>query len=178
MLKLSDAILLGSTIKKHGFAGQIFDGDGGACAVGMAYAAAGMSREGWRFLRSMEEAEKIRHLDAFLENRGWLWARDTKVYFPSWAPRVGVDGVFFVITDLYDNFVCTGKATLEMLVDWVRSVEDELGVYANGSSEGLDDKVPSDSPKLDCLPEEGAVTLGTAGNCVVNTAPASVTLVT
>jgi hypothetical protein len=176
MQRLSDAIMLGSTLKKHGRRGMLFDDDGGACAVGMAYTAIGMTRE-------IYFATPPEYVTKFIRNQGWFWCFDKTAMLPSWALKwtpgeVEDYRVSDIITYLYDHYVSTDKATLEMLVDWVRSVEDELGVYANGSSEGLDDKVPSDSPKLDCLPEEGAVTLGTAGNCVVNTAPALVTLVT
>ena len=106
-MKLSEAILLGSTLVKP-VRGQIDDGNGGGCAYGMAR----------------------RSSNSTFANPAWGdWDLHTDLY----KPMMGTDGNTFswygqiparhAITHIFNQHVCDGDWTIERLAEWVASIE-------------------------------------------------------
>ena len=121
-MKLSAAILLGSTVMTPSPGGMIHD-DGSGCALGMALKATGRPLY-------VDTVSGLPRTIAFLRNRAtsrtaWPWlSQDFPV--PCSCSRAPCSDGFKIVTHLFDDHVF-GRAdwTLEQLVDWVQSVEHE-----------------------------------------------------
>lgn len=105
-MRLSEAILLGDSLKKpNGASYDVIDGCG--CALAGARLAAGLGSN---------RNDPIPYADQrFLSMWPWF-TRDHEFY----------------ISKMYFQ-VCDSKLTIEQLADEVRKWEDELGVYANNT---------------------------------------------
>ena len=116
-MKLSEAILLGSTLVKP-VRGQSDDGNGGGCAYGMAN----------------------RSSNSTFANPAWGdWDHHTELsQLPCgcslYKPMMGTDGNTFsswhgqipamhAIIHIFDQHVCDGDWTIERLAEWVASIE-------------------------------------------------------
>ena len=115
-MKLSEAILLGSTLVKP-VRGQIDDGNGGGCAYGMAN----------------------RSSNSTFANPAWGdWDHHTELsQLPCgcslYKPMMGADGntsswygqipARHAIIHIFNQHVCDGDWTIERLAEWVASIE-------------------------------------------------------
>ena len=110
-MRLSDAIALGRTCVRP-IPNEIFDGDGGGCAIGMALAANGVTERGLDDLRILwpwtAEYERIPRFTCGCANTA-----------PTWCNSVGT-----AIAHIFDDHIFGHRDwTLDQLIDWVRSVE-------------------------------------------------------
>lgn len=129
-MKLSEAILLGSTVVPQNPGGILHD-DGSGCALGLALAAAGKSRY-------LDVVSGLPRTMAFFRNREtvhttWPWLRrDFAV--PCSCSRDSSSNGFSIITHLFDDHVFGREDwTLERLVNWVGSVEPQEEASATRS---------------------------------------------
>jgi hypothetical protein len=114
-MKLSDAILLGSTM--HKLDPACWDG----CLLGVSVRAVGATSNFFN-----DEAQ-----------RRWPWMVGKKVAMPDFSRYPHISLEFTQVISWLDVEVNDGKVTLEQVVDWVRSVEPEESKPAEVECEAL-----------------------------------------
>jgi hypothetical protein len=122
-MKLSQAILLGSTILKAR-RGMLSTVDGYGCALGMAAKAAGIpitdavparSQRGYYYTDAVDYSRNYQLIEEV-----WPWMRASA---PSLPDDQGVTSLTIEIFHRFDARVTLGLETLEEFVDWVASIE-------------------------------------------------------
>jgi hypothetical protein len=116
---LSDAIVLGSTL------GELKPYDINSCALGMAGNTMGIEKaEPLYFGKVQADAtvkDQNKRVDKIIEIWPWLRCMDSypgEIFKWTYAK---------IIMRMFDGEVCTGKRTLESLVEYIRSVEPKCG---------------------------------------------------
>ena len=115
-MRMSEAILLGSTLLKP-VSGVFMTVDGtGGCAYGMA------RKAGWRS-QSELETMMVAELPCGCGKHGEMVMGGSRVMSDllAWNRTVS-----FAIVHLFNQHVCDGTWTIEQLADWVREQEDRL----------------------------------------------------
>ncbi len=123
-VKLSEAILLGSTVLAPKAGGQVFGENQAGCALGMAAVAKGCS------FRSVTEFDPKERRTLGTEDVWGHWVL-TPVARPCQCWRILLPRqmrIKDIIAHLFDHHVMRRKNwTLEQLVEWVKTVEPDYG---------------------------------------------------
>ncbi len=113
-MRLSEAILIGSTVVKPKAGTQFSAEEQAGCAIGMAGVAIGAS------FSSVPDGRREGGLESIY---GWEWT-GRRVHLPCWCFVFQKKSIAWTITHIFDTHVMLKKNwTLEQLVTWVRSVE-------------------------------------------------------